>query len=157
MNIKKLAALAAPCIMLLMAAGDPQGFAVWPAGDLKARATALASKLSPEGVASDKIADYGFYNMQLAHRESTGGAELHEKFIDIFMIQSGDATLLIGGTIDGRHETGPGEIRGTAVKGGERHHVAAGDVVHIPANVPHQMVLDKGHQVTYFVVKVESR
>ncbi len=99
MNIKKLAALArVPFMMLLMAAGDPQGFVVWTAGDLKARAAAFASKLSPEGVvASDKIADYGYYNTQLAHREATGVAELHEKFTDIFMIQSGEATVVIGG------------------------------------------------------------
>jgi quercetin dioxygenase-like cupin family protein len=47
--------------------------------------------------------------------------------------------------------------RGTAVTGGESHRVSVGDVVHIPANTPHQMLVDAGHQVTYFVVKVESR
>ncbi len=157
MNIKKLALLALPFMMLVMAAGDPKGFVVWTAADLKSRESALASKVGADGLASDKIVDYGFYNTQLAHREASGGAELHEKFVDIFMIQSGEATLLIGGSIDGRHQTAPGEIRGTAVTGGERHRVATGDVVHIPANTPHQMLVEKGHHVTYFVVKVETR
>jgi quercetin dioxygenase-like cupin family protein len=48
-------------------------------------------------------------------------------------------------------------VRGTAVTGGERHRVSVGDIVHIPANTPHQMLVEAGHHVTYFVVKVASR
>jgi mannose-6-phosphate isomerase-like protein (cupin superfamily) len=157
MLMKKLTLLALPFMMLLMAAGDPQGFAIWTAADLKSRAAALGSKMGPDKLASDKLADYGKYNTQLAHREASGGAELHEKMADIFVIQSGDATVVVGGAIEGSHQTAPGEIRGTSVTGGERHRVAVGDVVHIPANTPHQMLVDPGHHVTYFVVKVESR
>jgi mannose-6-phosphate isomerase-like protein (cupin superfamily) len=150
-----------PFMMLLMAATDPKGFGVWTAADLKARGAALASALAStpiaEKVASDKLADYGNYNTQLAHREGNGGAELHVLMADIFVIQSGEATVIVGGKIEGSHLTGPGEIRGTAVTGGERHPVSAGDVVHIPANTPHQMLVEPGHQVTYFVVKVRSR
>jgi quercetin dioxygenase-like cupin family protein len=65
--------------------------------------------------------------------------------------------VVVGGAITDSHATGPGEVRGTAVTGGERHRVSAGDIVHIPANTPHQMLVDAGHHVTYFVVKVESR
>ena len=154
--MKKLTLLAIPFMMLLMAA-DPQGFTIWTAADLKARGAALASKMGADKLASDKLSDYGNYNTQLAHREASGGAELHQKFADIFVIQSGEATLVVGGKVEGGHETGPGEIRGTSVTGGERHHVAVGDVANIPANTPHQMLVDKGRHVTYFVVKVESR
>ena len=161
LTMRKPILLAIPFIMLLMAAGDPKGFTIWTAGDLKARAAALASQAAPkqgaDRMASEKLADYGNYNTQLAHREASGSAELHEKFADIFVIQSGEATVVVGGKIDGSHQAAPGEIRGTGVSGGERHHVSAGDVVHIPANTPHQMLVDAGRQVTYFVVKVESR
>ena len=75
---------------------------------------ARRSKVGADKMASDKLADYGNYNTQLAHREATGGAELHEKFADIFVIQSGEATVIVGGKIDGSHQTAPGEIRGTA-------------------------------------------
>lgn len=149
-----------PAAMLLMgaafliAAEGTGKFMVWTASDLKARGVALASKLGADKSASDKLGDYGNYNMQLAHREGPGGGELHEKFTDIFVIQSGEATVVIGGKVDGAHEASPGEIRGTGVTGGERRHVSAGDVVHIPANTPHQMLVDPGKHVTYFVVKV---
>jgi mannose-6-phosphate isomerase-like protein (cupin superfamily) len=144
-------------MMLVMAAGDPQGFMVWKASDLKTRGEQLAAKMGAQKNASETLADYGNYNTMLAHREVSGGAELHEKMADLFVIQSGDATVVVGGAITDRHTTAPGEVRGTAVTGGESHRVSVGDVVHIPANTPHQMLIDAGHQVTYFVVKVESR
>lgn len=142
---------------LLLAAAEVPKFAVWSASDLKGRANALSQKLDSTKLASEMLADYGNYNLQLAHREGTGGAELHQKFADVFVIQAGEGTVVSGGTIEGSHQTAPGEIRGTAVRGGEHRRVMTGDVVHIPAGMPHQMLVDAGHQVTYFVVKVESR
>jgi uncharacterized RmlC-like cupin family protein len=34
--------------------------------------------------------------------------------------------------------------------------VAAGDVVHIPAGLPHQMMLGAGETVAYFVLKIRE-
>jgi mannose-6-phosphate isomerase-like protein (cupin superfamily) len=155
--MKKLWLLPFPFMMLLMAAGDPQGFMVWKASDLKARGAQLAAKMGEQKSASETLADYGKYNTMLSRREGSGGGELHEKMADIFVIQSGDATVVVGGSLTDSHTTGAGEVRGTAVVGGASHRVSVGDVVHIPANTPHQMLLEPGHQVTYFVVKVESR
>jgi mannose-6-phosphate isomerase-like protein (cupin superfamily) len=42
----------------------------------------------------------------------------------------------------------------TAISGGTEVKVGAGDVVTIPAKMPHQMKLDPGKEITYFVVKV---
>ena len=145
-----------PMVMLLAVAAEKGKFMVWTASDLKARGVALAGKLGADKSASDKLADYGNYNIQLAHREGPGGGELHEKFTDIFVIQSGEATVVVGGKLDGSHEVSSGELRGTGVAGGERRRVSAGDVVHIPANTAHQMLVDPGKQVTYFVVKVQQ-
>ena len=153
--MKKLALCAIPAMMLLMAA-DPKGFAIWKSQDLKAYAAKLSPKMNADKLATDKLADYGSYYTQMAHREGNGGAELHQKWTDIFVIQSGEGTVVVGGTVDGSHETGPGEIRGTAVKGGEQHPVKPGDVVHIPANTPHQMLVPKGGQITYFVIKIQN-
>jgi mannose-6-phosphate isomerase-like protein (cupin superfamily) len=155
--MKKIVLLSFPFMMLIMAAGDPKGFMVWKASELKTHEQQLAAKMGPTKTASEVLADYGNYNTMLAHRETSGGAELHEKMADIFVIQAGDATVVVGGTIPDSHSTGPGEVRGTAVNGGEHHRVSVGDVVHIPANTPHQMLLDAGHHVTYLVVKVQSR
>ena len=52
--------------------------------------------------------------------------------------------------------TQPHEVRGPSIRGGEKKLLAAGDVVHIPAKIPHQMLLESGKQITYFVVKINA-
>ena len=140
-------------------AADPAGFAIWKTTDLKAIEKKLAPKAAANAgkVASQPLADYGDHTTQVAHREGSGTAELHEKWADIFIIHSGEATILIGGMIEDGKVTAPGEIRGPSLSGGAPHPVSAGDIVHIPANTPHQMLVNSGKQVTYFVVKVASK
>jgi mannose-6-phosphate isomerase-like protein (cupin superfamily) len=153
----RLALLAIPVALLLSATGDPQGFAIWTAADLRAHAAQLTQRLGADKSASETLADYGNHRAMLGHREGPGGAELHEKMVDFFVVQEGEATLVVGGEIVDRKTTAPGEVRGTSITGGERHRLAAGDIVHIPAGVPHQLLVEPGHTFTYFVVKVESR
>jgi mannose-6-phosphate isomerase-like protein (cupin superfamily) len=50
--------------------------------------------------------------------------------------------------------TAPNEMRGPSIKGGMEKPVAAGDIVTIPAKLPHQVKLAPGKEFTYFVVKV---
>ena len=45
-------------------------------------------------------------------------------------------------------------MRGPSIQGGTEAKLGSGDVLHIPAKVPHQMILAPGTQVTYFVTKV---
>jgi len=52
--------------------------------------------------------------------------------------------------------TEPNEVRGPSIKGGERKPLAAGDVVHIPAKIPHQLLVPAGKEFTYFVMKVDT-
>ena len=92
----------------------------------------------------------------LAFRQHNGGGELHQNFADIFFILDGHASVLTGGSLVDQKSSAPGEIRGKSVEGGSRQELKAGDVVHIPAGVPHQMLVSEGDSVTYFVVKVEE-
>ena len=59
-----------------------------------------------------------------------------------------------GGKLTGSHTEKPGELRGKSISGGEKHSFGPGDVIHIPAGIPHQVLVDKGQPVTYFVIKV---
>lgn len=90
----------------------------------------------------------------LAYRDKDGKAELHEQSEDVFFVLEGTATLVTGGTITSPTTTAPGEIRGAAIQQGSRKDLKEGDVVHIPANVPHQLLLPLRGSFTYFVVKV---
>ena len=106
---------------------------------------------------SEQLKQYKGHYTMVAHREATGSSEVHEHEADIFVIEDGEGTLVTGGKLVHSHVEKPGELRGSSIEGGENMHYAPGDIFHIPAGVPHQLLVDKGKQVTYFVVKVTGQ
>ena len=92
------------------------------------------------------------YMVHTSRRDKEGVAELHTLDTDIFYVLSGSATIVTGGKILGAKDTGPGEVRGDAIEGGETRTVRQGDVVVIPAGTPHWFREVKG-PVTYYTVK----
>jgi mannose-6-phosphate isomerase-like protein (cupin superfamily) len=141
----------------LPAGSGPAGFELWKSGELQAFQQKLSPKMNAQKVATQPLGSYGNHNFLMAHREGSGEAELHETQADVMVVESGEATLLVGGTVVDPKTTAPHEIRGPSIKGGEKKSLAAGDVVHIPAKVPHQMLVESGKQITYFVVKIDAR
>ncbi len=110
----------------------------------------------PKGVppAGTKLAQFAGHTLQIAHREANGRVEVHQNKADVMVIQSGAATLETGGEVIDPVATGPDEIQGSAIKGGVKHQLGPGDVIEIPAGVPHQFFLAPGAQITYLIVKV---
>ena len=138
-----------------LGAAEPEGFVIWPGSELKVYGKKLAPKMNAGKVAAEQLAKFGNHSTMIAHREGDGEAELHQTQADVFFVQSGEATLIVGGEVEGGKTTAPNEIRGPSIKGGTRHALAAGDVVHIPAKIPHQLLIASGKEFTYFVVKVD--
>ena len=119
---------------------------------------ALGQQLAPKnGFASKELTRYGNHYTMLAVRESTGSSEVHEHEADFFIVETGEATLVTGGKMVNPHTTKPGEIRGSAIQGGERHSIATGDIIHIPAGTPHQLLIGRAKPFTYFVIKVTGQ
>jgi len=110
-----------------------------------------------EKVVTEPLAVLGNYQMSVAHPNASGEAELHQTKNDIFYVISGGCTLVTGGTIPKARSTQPHEMRGAAVSGGQKHKLGTGDLLTIPAGVPHQMLLDAGTEITYAVVKVNAK
>ena len=152
-SLRRLGVLAVACAAVGLAAGETVD--IYSVKDLTAAKNKLAQKRAP--FAAQDLARYGNHYTMLAYREATGSAELHEYEADIFVVESGNATIVTGGKLINGHVQKPGEIRGTSIQGGERHPLAAGDIIHIPAGVPHQLLIEKGRAFTYFVVKVTGQ
>jgi mannose-6-phosphate isomerase-like protein (cupin superfamily) len=129
---------------------------VWTAADLKAHGEKLAHEMNEQKGAFERLATFGNHLTMIAHREADGSAEIHERQVDFFFVQSGAATLVYGGEVPEAKTTAPNELRGAAIKGGERKTLGPGDVVHIPARVPHQLLVPAGKEFTYFVIKVDT-
>jgi mannose-6-phosphate isomerase-like protein (cupin superfamily) len=136
----------------------PAGFEHWTAADLQTVNKTLAEKAAIDShhAASKTISDYPNDLFMLAHREADGQSELHETQADVFVVESGSATLVVGGTMVNPETTAPHEKRSGTIQGGTRQKLSAGDIVRIPANTPHQLVLDGAKEVTYFVIKIKG-
>jgi mannose-6-phosphate isomerase-like protein (cupin superfamily) len=109
-----------------------------------------------DGQASETLKEYPGHATMLSFRSRDGEAELHEKFADIFHVLAGKATLVTGGTISGARAVGPGETRGDRIEGGSRQELRAGDLAHVPAGLPHQMLVAGEGTFTAFVVKIKE-
>lgn len=151
----KVALLAAFFGASLFAAQNPVDY--FPTSDLKQLAQKLTAQSKKEGgFAGETLTRYGNHLTMLAHRERTGSSEVHEKVNDVFVIVDGDCSLLTGGKMVNPKTTATNEIRGSGIQGGTSRKLGVGDIVHISAGVPHQVVLAPGHHITYFVVKVNE-
>ena len=139
-----------------VSAGDPPGFYLWKSADLKAFSKSLAPKINDKKVATQQLPAFGNYSFMVAHREGSGEAEYHATQADIFMVQTGSASIIIGGELIDGKTTAPNEMRAASIKGGEEKKLAAGDIVTIPAKVAHQVKMDNSKEFTYFVVKVRK-
>ena len=141
-------------MVVFAAQSGTDGVHVWHSTDIAAKGAELAKKLDAQKVANEVIATEGNRKFMIAHREGSGLAEWHEKEADVIFISSGRVTMVTGGTIVDSKTTAAGEMRGPSIKGGTEAKLGPGDVLHIPAKVPHQMILAQGVKVTYFVTKV---
>lgn len=109
-----------------------------------------------EGAAGETLQQYKRHAMQLSVRCRDGVAEQHARHADLFIVVEGNAVLVTGGTIVGAQSVGPCEVRGSHVEGGQRRQLCAGDVAHVPAGMPHQMLVPGDRRFTALVLKIEE-
>lgn len=86
-------------------------------------------------------------------RSQDGEVELHTKLADIITARKGSAQIRIGGTAEGQRQTAPDEFRGGKQVGGKVYDLKPGDVVYVPPNTPHQMLVKKGAEFRYMAIK----
>jgi mannose-6-phosphate isomerase-like protein (cupin superfamily) len=115
-----------------------------------------------------RVVDAGGYNVAIGalHRPQTppGVAAVHYKVSEVYHVIDGAATLVTGGTmvnaktrppddVSVKFEDGPG-ASGSSIQGGTSQRIKAGDLVVIPAGVPHWFSAIEG-SITYVVVRVD--
>src|SRR6266849_1131942 len=93
--------------VFMVIAAVPAGYDHWTAEQFRTREEVLR-KTMKDGLASETLGHWGNHLLLKTHREaSSGQAELHEKQADLIIVQSGDATLIVGGKIVGGRTTAP--------------------------------------------------
>ena len=92
------------------------------------------------------------YQVQCSNRTAPGVVEIHTKETDVIYVLDGAATFVTGGKAL-NVKADPLQPRGTDIEGGEAHHLVKGDVIVVPAGLPHWFK-EVPTSVSYFVVKV---
>lgn len=79
--------------------------------------------------------------------------EIHEHEADLFYVMDGRATQVLGGNVIGGKQTAPGQIRGSKIDGGQTYQLGKGDVMWVPAGMPHWFP-EIPEPLSYLLVKV---
>jgi mannose-6-phosphate isomerase-like protein (cupin superfamily) len=139
-----LAAMTALPSRVLLAQGDDSKVTLLPHDEVRA---AFAR--------GKPIVEVGDYKIHASRREGPGMAEIHTRDTDIAYVLQGSATLVTGGTALDVKSTGPEELRGSGIRGGETRRLESGDVVVIPNGTPHWFK-EVEAPFLYYVVKVRQ-
>jgi uncharacterized protein GlcG (DUF336 family) len=94
------------------------------------------------------------YAIHTSRRDSPGVVEVHEKDSDLIYVVKGSATFITGGTLLDGEKIAEHEIRGTQLNGGEAQNLVPGDVIIVPAGVPHWFKQVQA-PFLYYTVKVQ--
>lgn len=115
----------------------------------------VASTRAQGDIGGNIIVDPAFRVMTL-RREKPGESEVHHAETDIMFVVDGRATIVVGGEMIGAHDTAPGEVRGSGIKGGKDYVLEPGMVLTVPAETPH-WIRETTPGFRYNVVKVKGR
>ena len=149
-----LIGIALTAILVPVGAAAQEGVAVWRHDELARRDAALSTSIGADGSSRETLADYGNHRFRYLRRDSDGRPEQHDRIIDVVIVHSGRGTLLVGGEmVNPTGNPATGEFLGTGIEGGQRHELGPGDVVHIPAGLPHSFLVPEGEHLTYVLVK----
>jgi mannose-6-phosphate isomerase-like protein (cupin superfamily) len=86
-------------------------------------------------------------------RTAAGQVEVHDRDTDTFYVLDGESTVVVGGTMVGGTKTAPNQQRGTSITGGTIYQLRKGDVIVIPAGIPHWFK-EVPSVIVYYTVKV---
>ena len=127
----------------------------WPAATLNAGFKEMVEK----NLETYRILEGGVFNMNV-RRETAAeeGAGTHGKKADLYLIRSGEATLTTDGQLINPKPGGgtEGDIDGSGIRNGNARVVKVGDVIFIPAGVPHQITAVNG-EVQFLLFRWDTK
>ncbi len=140
---------------LVADSAEPSGARLWTRADLQALDSALISQMGQAHTAFKQVLSGGTHGMLVIHREVTADPELHEKLNDFFVVLDGEGAVKVGGMVSGARPLKPYEKLAQRLDGGTLYEVRQGDVLFVPANVWHQVIVGEGKKLTAVLIKAE--
>ena len=137
-------------------ASPPDGFVLWSSDYAREAADRLERTIGDRAMVFETIRNDEGHSIYLVLRGTTARAEFHETESDMYLVRRGRATLVIGGELVDPEILPRHQQRADSIRGGARRELEPGDIVHIPAAVPHQLIIAPGEQFMYELVKFDE-
>ena len=112
-------------------------------------------QMDVEGLSTIRLLEGGTYNVNIRRLRGGETALLHEVTTDVYVVREGSGTLVTGGTLIDENGVAVDGPRGVAIRGGVTRVISAGDVVFIPAGVPHGIRESEG--ITWLNIRFDTR
>lgn len=117
------------------------------------KVAATLKKAGPLADAPNLRVSGGYRTGPYAPADYRPAVEIHSSEADLFYVVEGRATQVLGGTVVDGKETGPGQVRGSKIDGGQTYQLGKGDVMWVPAGMPHWFP-EIPEPLSYLLVKV---
>lgn len=125
---------------------DPTGFA--SDAEVKAQVAAMAAAMKPgQGFAYQPLVRDGATIAALEYWKKPGRPAVHPDQAEYAIVIAGAGTLISGGTLAEPQAVKPDLTEGTRIVGGKTRTLGPGDIVLIPAGVPHWFGITGGRLV----------
>jgi len=123
-----------------------------------AEMTAVGQELATTKATTHRFFGEKGYNMEVRRLTGPQAILVHAKKSDFMVIQDGEGTYMSGGELVNGKPGGedPGDMRGQAIQGGVSRVLKPGDVMYVPAGIPHGFVETKDH-VTFVMLRFDSK
>ena len=116
---------------------------------------AIVKEMDDAGRSTTRLLEGGTYNVNIRRIGNPETALMHPQTTDVYVVKEGSGTLVTGGQIvdeDGNQVNG---TRGARIVGGIERVIGAGDLVFIPAGVPHGIRNTDG--ITWFNIRFDTK
>ena len=112
-------------------------------------------EMDAEGIATVRLLEGGSYNVNIRRLRGAETALVHEITSDVYVVREGSGTLVTGGTLVDENGVVVDGTRGASIRGGVAREIGVGDVVFIPAGVPHGIRESEG--MTWLNIRFDTR
>lgn len=123
------------------------------AQQIDAAARAAKAKLR-DGVWYSTFDNNKLFSTGVVRRTFPTFAEEHAGWTDVWYVIRGEGTIVTGGSLIEPKTESAGELRGPGISGGVARHVAPGDIITVPAGVPHWVSKISSKEIVYLMVKI---
>jgi mannose-6-phosphate isomerase-like protein (cupin superfamily) len=115
-----------------------------------------ARDLIAKNLITKRVLEGGTFSINVRHIAGAETALSHRDITEVWVVREGSGIVSTGGSLENPQAgSGPGELRGSGIRGGNERTIKAGDIVFIPPGVPHG--IKQATSITYMNIRFQAK